>query len=304
MANSTLNPEDVSLTRKWASLYRMRGFNPLPSRTDDKRPMVRFREWWEASAPSDLFDNHETTNIQVMTGRHWRLLVIDLDGPEARERFKAMGQTPRTWATHSGGNGLHLWFTLPSGIATEIPKAFLWKGDEGHSAIERLCDRSLIMAPPSIHPKTGKRYRFASASESPARMPMPARCPAWILNAKALDMRPAFVPFTAPKPSARRTIVNASFDRREVLDAIAFKVDLARSWGLRVAGKAQPNGFVPCHAIGREDRNPSAGIHEATGTYVEPGAGIKLSFFDLAVALGQYHDFKEAIGDLGARHAV
>jgi len=40
-----------------------------------------------------------------------------------------------------------------------------------------------------------------------------------------------------------------------------------------------------CHAIDREDRNPSAQFSENTGYYCEPAAGVRLSLFDLAAAL-------------------
>ena len=177
-----MDPADVALCASMAAFYRSRGYQPLPSRTDAKRPMVRFREWWETAAPADLFDRHPTSNVQIMTGRHWRLLVIDLDGPEARERWGALGSTPRTWVTHSGGGGQHLWFRLPADYPQPLPKCFLWQGDGKHQAIERLCDLSLMMAPPSIHPTTGQRYRFLSPGQSPQRLPLPADCPAWVLR--------------------------------------------------------------------------------------------------------------------------
>ena len=53
-----------------------------------------------------------------------------------------------------------------------------------------------------------------------------------------------------------------SYDRRDVLAAIGDRVALAKSWGLRLAG-SHPNrdGWIPCHRIGSEDRNPSAAFH-------------------------------------------
>ena len=55
------------------------------------------------------------------------------------------------------------------------------------------------------------------------------------------------------------------------------------------------NGWVPCHAIGREDDDPSAGVHSETACYhdfIEDGlAG---SIFDIAVAVGNFSEFNEA----------
>lgn len=293
---ATVNADTETAT-KWSDFYRSRGFNPLPSRTDAKRPLVRFAQWWDEPAPDDLFRKHPTTNIQVMTGRRWRLLVIDLDGPEAVDVFASWGRCPLTWTTHSGGNGKHLWFRLPANYRRELPKAFLWRNGTEHAAVERLCDRSLIMAPPSIHPKTGQRYRFASKGQSPARLPMPAPCPQWVLDLKPLVAeRPEFVPTL---PMKARPVVAGRFRSSEVLDAIHDKISLVEQWGLRVASR-QPNhaGWCPCHAIGREDRNPSASVSPSSGRYWEPGEQT-IGLFELGVRLGIYLDWRDAVADLG-----
>lgn len=282
MAPSSL-ARDRRQAREWAAFYRARGLNPLPSREDAKRPLVRFAQWWDEPAPADLFDRHPTHSIQVMTGRRWRLLVIDLDGPEAPARFAAMGRVPRTWETHSGGDGVHLWFTLPEGLARPLPKAFLWRGEDKHSAIERLCDRSLIMAPPSVHPGTGQRYRFR-AGRSPKDLPMPAPCPAWVLDARPIEQ---------PKPA--RTVRKF---RTVDFSTLGDKAALASQWGLKIAGPARESGWVPCHAIGREDANPSAAIHQESGYYLDSGSGLRLRLPELAVELGRYPTVADAIRDL------
>ncbi|CAB4131244.1 DNA primase/polymerase, bifunctional, N-terminal [uncultured Caudovirales phage] len=294
---------DIQLAREWAALYRMRGLQPLPSRTDEKRPLVKFADWWEAKAPTDLFDKHETTNIQVMTGRFWRLLVIDLDGPEAIERFNRLGRVPRTWTSHSGGGGRHLWFRVAATLP-DTPKAFLWRGDEKHQAIERLCDRSLVMAPPSIHPGTGNRYQFMRGLPNPINS-VPADCPAWIQNLKPIDTRPPVPVIQIHHPHvAPRRRNNSQPSREDVLGAIHNKPALAQRWGLRIAGRPSSKGWIPCHAIGREDRTPSAAIHQDLGIYTDRGSDERHDFFGLAVALGVYPDRHTAIIDLGEQHHV
>lgn len=296
---ATPTQADIDLAKTWAGFFRARGYNVLPTRPDKKQPIVRYAQWWDEPAPDDLFKQHPTCSLQIMTGRRWRLLVIDLDGPEAAEHFATLGQCPRTWTTHSGGNGKHLWFRLPENYRRELPKAFLWKGDGDHSAIERLCDRSLIMAPPSIHPKTGERYRFASKGESPARLPLPAPCPQWILDLKPLVAeRPEYTPTVRMTP---RPVVAGRFQAAEVLDVIGDKIAVAESWGLRVASR-RPNhaGWCPCHAISREDRSPSASISAESGRYWEPGEKA-IGLFELGVRLGVYLDWRDAVADLGRR---
>jgi hypothetical protein len=94
----------------------------------------------------------------------------------------------------------------------------------------------------------------------------------------------------------------ASYGRDDVLDAIADKAALARSWGLRiVARKPSPKGWLTCHAIDREDAHPSASFHPVTGVYNDHGELRRLAFFDLAVALGAYPSWLEAVQGLGAR---
>lgn len=295
---------DIAEARKWWTFYRLRGLNPLPSRTDAKRPMMRYTEYWDALAPDHLIDRFPTTNLQIMTGRRWRLLVIDLDGPEAIERWQAADVTPLTWITHSGGGGRHLWFRLAPDHPRPLPKAVIWRGGGEHSAIERLCDRSLVMAPPSIHPRTGERYRFLDRRHSPARLPLPAECPGWILR-----LRPEPVPHKTPivrvdRPVSvpRPTLIESRpLDRRRILDAIHDKIGLVQSWGVRF-DRDTGREWVPCHAVDREDANPSAAISRTSGSYVDLGSGLRLSLFDLGVHLGIYHDWREAASDLGARY--
>jgi hypothetical protein len=305
---------EVTQARRWAAFYRARGYNALPMRHDDKRPLVRYADLWDRPAPPDLFQRFDTPNLQVMCGRRWRLLVIDLDGPEAREWFYGRGhRVPTTWATHSGGDGLHLWFSLPAGIGHEIPFAVLWKGEGKHSAVERLCDHRLIVAPPSVivpppgdEPRRPKRYRFLSRAQSPARLPMPAPCPSWVLR-----LPPVEPPRPEPPPPAVRVVprrvdpaARGRLRAAEVLDAISDKLAVAESFGLRVASRrANASGWCPCHAIGREDRTPSASVSARTGAYWEPGWR-PIGLFELGVRLGVYGDRRDAIADLGNRYSL
>jgi len=243
-----------------------------------------------------------------MCGRFWRLLVIDLDGWEAIDRWRHMGRCPRTWVSHSGGGGRHLWFRLPI-VDEPIGKAILWRGEGPHEAIERLCDQSLVMAPPSIHPATGERYRFLSKRESPLGMGLPADCPAWVFRLRPVQITTHLRNHMGVRGNTTNTSPRAAtetsgqFDRNQVLEAIPNKLDLVHSWGVRLTGRPNAKGWAPCHAIDREDIHPSAAVHEASGSYVDHGSGVKLSLFDLGASLGIYTDWKDAINQLGEQHA-
>lgn len=319
-ADPTIAPHtaaEVRATRAWAEHFRSLGFNPIPSRADEKRPLLRWSEWADRQVPRSLFERFETANMQLLCGRRWGLVIIDLDGTEAVEHWaRNYPPLPRTWVTRSGGEGQHVWFTVPT-EGGPIPSGRLWgewdpaggklgRGDwVGRRNIEFIGDRKLVVAPPSIHPTTGRRYRFL-AGHSPKSIHRPARAPSWVLNLPRLAApRPERQPEPIP-PRPRTTFVPAGgdrYDRAEVLAAIGDKVALASSWGLRLAGRS-PNrdGWIPCHAIDRDDRRPSASFHVG-GWYWEASRGPRsIGMFDLAVELGIYRDWRDAVADLGGRY--
>jgi hypothetical protein len=293
---------DIDLARRWAENYRLKGYNPLPSAMASpegrKKPLCAYACYWEEPAPAGLFLRFPTSNIQLVTGRRWQLLVIDLDGPEAIEQWDRLGRCPWTWITHSGGNGRHIWFRLPEGLSRPLPSVTLWKGVGPHSAIERLCDQKLVMVPPSIHPRTGKRYRFLSRAHSPSGVTRPAMCPDWVLALQPVEPERTVEPFRS-RVSLPLTDVRLRYRVDDVLDAILDKPNLAATWGLRLASRpCRSAGWVSCHALDRPDNNPSARISIETGRYWEPGDGA-IGLFDLAVRLGAYGSWTEAVNDLG-----
>lgn len=297
---------DIDRARRHAAVYRRRKWNVLPSRLDVKRPFVRYLRYWNTRVPGGLLRRFPTSNLQVMTGRRWKLIVIDLDGEAAQRKWEQWSHRPvgheRTWIVRSGsGKGLHLWYTLPENYAKPLPKGFLWKGEEKHSGIERLCDLSLVMAPPSIHPETGNRYEFIDTFHSPKKFVIPGECPQWILDKPLLRPEPTemVVPNRLETPVHSGPLSSCGRLAREVIMSIPDKIELASAWGVQFSGRSSPRGWRPCHAIDREDKRPSAAMHVESGTYVDLGSGTRLKFFDLAVALGAYGDWKTAKNHLG-----
>lgn len=307
------SPGERAFALEMARFYRRKGFNVLPSCEDAKKPMFRFAHLWETMAPDEWFTDEgfpDTCNLQCVCGAAWRLLAVDLDGAEARkvwDRWVAERGCPRTWMVHrEGGDSFHLWFKSPRWWDGPIKKRVAWK-EEGakHSAIEVLGDRSLIVAPPSRHVKTGGQYRFVSPQCSPARMGHPAEAPAWVMKLPAVVPERPKVEFVAKRPSPGSRIVpgREHLDRNEVLDAVADKVGLARSWGLRTVGRPSERGWQPCHAFDRPDTSPSAAIHVQTGCYVDRGGdGRTLAYPDLMAAMGHAHDWKDALERLAQRY--
>lgn len=239
-----------------------------------------------------------------MTGLFWGLIAFDLDGEKAIEEWARMSRgicMPPTWVTYSGGGGQHIWFRLPANWTKPLPKAEIWRPTfpaprvKGEAAIERLCDKSLVMFPPSIHPRTGVTYVFEHPLRKPPKMRWPAVAPAWVMALQPLKA-PVVVPVVEPtvplEPLQDRP--GAFLDRDEVLSRIHDKVSLAASWGLRIAGRARDSGWLPCRAIDREDSRPSAAFHRESGIYTDRGSGRTLSLFDLMIAFGRATDFRDA----------
>jgi hypothetical protein len=297
----TFTDMDIQAARTMAEFYASRGMACLPSRIDAKRPLVRFKQYQEADCPPDLMTKFETPNMQIMLGVSRRLMVIDLDGPESIKWFDSLNYfKPKTWVTHSGGNGQHHWFLLPPNWQRPLRKAVLWAGDGKHSAAERLCDGSLIVAPPSIHVVTGERYRFRSPAESPKKLPYPAIVPRWLLDLPPIT--PEIAPIVRP---TRKFQIPISVDSQghyracDVREAIPDKIKLAASWGVNFGSIDKTREWVPCHAFNRDDKVKSAAVSKVTGGYNDKGSGLRLGLFDLAVALGIYTDWRDAVADLG-----
>jgi hypothetical protein len=96
-------------------------------------------------------------NIGIRVPEH--CFVLDVDprhGGDARlrELEAANGLLPATMTAYSGrgDGGRHIWFTHPGGhlSAARLPRGLDLKTHAGY-----------VVAPPSIHPDTGGRYRWA-----------------------------------------------------------------------------------------------------------------------------------------------
>lgn len=90
-------------------------------------------------------------------------------------------------------------------------------------------------------------------------------------------------------PNGRRPL-------REQKEQILASLDLEAEFfalGVRFAkGRVDSDGWRSCHAMDRDDRNPSAAVNLKSGYYKSFGDGDeKLSFFDFAVKYGKLGDF-------------
>lgn len=93
----------------------------------------------------------------------------------------------------------------------------------------------------------------------------------------------------------------------ELKAAIIKSLDLVKEYselGVKFTSKTESNskGWVPCHAIGREDKSPSAAINLESGVYKDQGGeGACYSLFDFAVRSGAFADWKAALTEYAKR---
>lgn len=128
---------------------------------------ARIAEWWGRS----------TYNVAIATGNGIVLLDVDADhergkfGDETLEGLEQQyGKLPDTWTCLTGGGGVHYYFacadpalTVGAGFAPGLD----YRGAGGY-----------VVAPPSIHPTTGRAYEW-EASSTPTSVPL-APLPDWL----------------------------------------------------------------------------------------------------------------------------
>ncbi len=320
---------------KWAREYEKRGLSVLPTRADDKRPLLpTFAEYWGGGAPpvDQLWRRWPSGSLQIITGP--RVVVLDLDGRPGIERFEQWCRErnyrlPRTWVSSSDRReGKHIWFSRPRGLGDRViptlrPLWGVWDpkiadrhgkvigGWKRRSSVELLADRALVVAPPSIHPKTGLTYCWHKGS-SPVEVPFPAPLPLWVLGiepSKRPEAPARSDRTTVPSVRPVRRLVRGSLDLpcapRAVIAAIPDITGLVRDeWGLGVVdGRPNLRGYVKCHDFGRVDNHPSAGFRPRDGRFWRPGMGSEsFCLFRLGVEMGRYGSWREACVDLGRRY--
>lgn len=324
-------PEHIHQGRVWAEVYERFGWQCYPSKPDHKSPFCSYSDYWEGGSPSvsELWAKWPSGNIQVQTGRYvWHpkqpgVCVLDLDGPEAVQEFESWcidrGQrVPYTWTVvNDRKRGRHLWFSLPKWFINSPgrSKSRLWGvwdptggpnktgGWEKGKNIELLCDKSLAMAPPSIHPTRHVRYGWLMG-RSPKQISKPMMIPDWLLTLPTATgpTEEKADPVLMPRGSRSSFQWDGEWlprglSPKMVREAIVDKVGLVRTWGVRVTDKREnAKGWVPCHAISKLDANPSASFNPTTGRYWEAGWNNEKSIclYRLAVERGIYADWHEA----------
>lgn len=147
----------------YALLYAKRGWAVFPLKPKDKKPLTsngfkdatidakQIKKWWT---------QNPNANIGIATGNMSNgLLVIDFDVHDdlavaeryLREWQDENGNLPLTMSSKTGSGGVHLLYQVNRSLKNSTNKDF---------QIDTRCDGGYIVAPPSIHPTTGKAYEW------------------------------------------------------------------------------------------------------------------------------------------------
>ena len=302
-AIASVAARDVELCAYWADIYRGWGFNPLPSRSDAKRPFVRYAEFWEKTYPAEEFARFAPENIQVMCGTFWNLVVLDVDGPAAMDWLKRTRKPmPPTWTVSNNENGFHCWYRIPADWSGLLDSCVIYDGEGKHSEVARKADRSLIVAPPSHHVERRTRYQWHGERWNPINGRPPAIAPDWLLTFKQAKVQRPIPTIIRPNFNAKRYDGKRRYGWQEVSEAIPDKLSIAQYYGLRVPSRIPSNSeWIPVFRDD-QDRTPSATFNRQTGFTILRGGGgeQRLSFFQLLVYLGAFASVSDAINTLGS----
>lgn len=140
--------------------YTKAGFYLVP--LSGKRPVEGWGGWQSRDSREALaYIGKNPGNIGIITGRRSRLAVLDYDNQEAGLAFSEdyYDRTGgRTASVQTGGDrgGVHYYFSLPEGQRLK-GRNIRFRGER---AGELKAEGGLVVAPPSLHPETGREYRF------------------------------------------------------------------------------------------------------------------------------------------------
>lgn len=181
----------MNAAREAALGYAARGWRTLP--VSGKIPTLKD---WPSAASTDpdtirgWWAQQPAANVGIATGKQSDLFVLDVDpdkgGEDTLLKLEAQyGEVPRTIEVITGGGGRHFYFQHP-GVSIGNSAGKLGPG------LDIRTDGGQVVAPPSVHPETGRHYEW-DAAHHPDDVPL-APVPQWLLDKLAVTTKRAASP--------------------------------------------------------------------------------------------------------------
>lgn len=141
---------------------------------------------WQTMASADAglvaqwWTQWPDAGIGIATGRASRLWVLDLDGEQALDWYRARCREHGVTKTVgvATGRGRHLWWTWPAGDVNIRNSQGLRDGDTKVATIDVRGEGGYVIAPPTMH-RSGVRYAMLTDG---MYADAPVEAPAWLLE--------------------------------------------------------------------------------------------------------------------------
>lgn len=157
--------DDEQRMLKAALRYAARGWAVFP--LDGKRPYRGTHGHRDATTdPREVrrfWKRYPTANIGIACSSTTGPIVIDIDGGNGPELAELLELPPTREATSQRKGRRHLYFD-PMTNGTTIKRTIKLKHNGTQYDLDVLGDGGYVVAPPSIHPTTGRRYKWLNKS--------------------------------------------------------------------------------------------------------------------------------------------
>ncbi len=146
---------------------RRQGYSVIPCKSGSKESLVPWKQYQKKPPTEKKIKEwgvkYPDANVGIVTGKVSRIIVLDLDGPEAEREVEKRGGVPKTPCSKTR-KGYHYVFRYP-----DFP---VRSGSDKKLSIDIRADGGYIVAPPSIYP-SGHEYAWIVSPFDLEPAPMP-----------------------------------------------------------------------------------------------------------------------------------